>query len=130
MTSTIDEVLLQPLGTIVNPDGTPVIAYKSVPEATLAEILVAQAEREEEEKLRRRRQSLQDLLAATQRNLDVLDIRHRITYRRYTELPLLAFRARNAHLQSLNELSYNIGQTAEDIRLLEEELATEDSLQA
>lgn len=125
-TSTIDQVLQQPLGTIVNPDGTPVIAFKTEPEATLAEMFVAREAREEEERReeqRQRRQSLQDLLAVTQSNLDVLDIRHRITYRRYTELPLLAFRARNAHLQSLNEISYNIGETSEDIRLIEEELA-------
>jgi len=125
MTSTIDQVLLQPLGTIVNPDGTPVIAFKTEPEATLAEILVARAEREEEERReqQRRREQLQDLLAVTESNLNMLQIRHRMTYRRYTELPLRSRGARRIHLETLNALTYNIGETTDQIRSLEEQLA-------
>ena len=125
MTSTIDQVLLQPLGTIVNPDGTPVIAFKTEPEATLAEILVARAEREEEERReqQRRREQLQDLLAVTESNLNMLQIRHRVTYRRYTELPLRSRGARRIHLETLNALTYNIGETTDQIRSLEEQLA-------
>jgi hypothetical protein len=132
MTSTIDQVLLQPLGTIVNPDGTTVIAFKTQPEATLAQILVARAEREEEEERReqqRRREQLQDLLAVTQNNLNMLQIRHRVTYRRYTELPLRSRGARRIHLETLNALTYNIGETTDQIRLLEEQLAAMEPME-